>query len=110
MVDAWMAVVAICGGLGAIGGAIVYINKAIKFIQQPQKANEERFAKIEEYLANDKRKLEKHDEMLEQVKDVFNLSLKNDLVMLRHASTNNNTGEINETIKNLETWLIDRKF
>ena len=106
----WAVVVSICAGVVTIGGAWIYVYKAVNFLQQPQKQNEERFEEIERKLDNDNKRLKEQEEILKQTKDAFNLSLKNDLVILRHLATSNNTGEINETIHNVEDWLINRSF
>ena len=106
----WAIVVSVCAGVVTIGGAWIYVYKAVNFLQQPQKLNEERFDDIEEKLDNDDKRLKKQGEIIEQTKEAINLSLQNDLVILRHLENNNNTGEITQTIRNLENWLINRKF
>ena len=56
------------------------------------------------------RRVDKYEKTLEQIREATNLGMHNDLVILRHLATNNNTGEINETIQDVENWLINRKI
>ena len=48
--------------------------------------------------------------MMKQTTKAFNMSIKNDLVILKHLESNNNTGEMRKTIDELQEWLIDRQF
>ena len=103
-------ILTICGLITAVGAAVAYIAKLFKTINQPYKDNKERLDKIDEYLDNDNRRINKLYEIMEQNTQAFNMSIKNDLVILRHLESNNNTGEMQKTIEYLQNWLIDRKF
>ena len=103
-------ILTICGLITAVGAAVVYIDKLFKTINQPYKDTKERLDKIDEYLDNDNRRINKLYEIMEQNTQAFNMSIKNDLVVLRHLESNNNTGEMQKTIEYLQNWLIDRKF
>ena len=103
-------ILSICGLIIAIGGSVAYLNKLFRAINQPYKETRERLDKIEIYLDNDNKRIQELEAMIKQNTRAFNMSIKNDLVILRHLESDNNTGEMQETIKNLEEWLIDRKF
>lgn len=103
-------ILTICGVITAIGAAVVYIAKLFKTINQPYKENKERLDKIDEHLDNDNKRINELYDMMKQITQAFNMSIKNDLVMLKHLESNNNTGEISKTISDLQEWLIDRQF
>ena len=109
MVDT-AVILSICALIIAVGGAVAYLAKLFKAINQPYKDTKERLDKIDEYLDNDNKRINKLYEIMEQNTQAFNMSIKNDLVILRHLESNNNTGEMQKTIKDLQDWLIDRKF
>lgn len=103
-------ILTICGVITAVGAAVVYIAKLFKTINQPYKENKERLDKIDEHLDNDNKRINELYDMMKQITQAFNMSIKNDLVMLKHLESNNNTGEISKTISDLQEWLIDRQF
>lgn len=103
-------ILTICGMITAVGAAVVYIAKLFKTINQPYKENKERLDKIDEYLNNDNKRIDGLYDMMKQTNDAFNISIKNDLVILKHLESNNNTGEMRKTISDLQEWLIDRQF
>lgn len=103
-------ILTICGVITAIGAAVVYIAKLFKTINQPYKENKERLDKIDEHLDNDNKRINELYDMMKQITKAFNMSIKNDLVILKHLESNNNTGEMSKTISDLQEWLIDRQF
>lgn len=103
-------ILTICGMITAVGAAVVYIAKLFKTINQPYKENKERLDKIDEYLNNDNQRIDGLYDMMKQTNEAFNISIKNDLVILKHLESNNNTGEMRKTISDLQEWLIDKQF
>lgn len=103
-------ILTICGMITAVGAAVVYIAKLFKTINQPYKENKERLDKIDEYLNKDNQRIDGLYDMMKQTNEAFNISIKNDLVILKHLESNNNTGEMRKTITDLQEWLIDRQF
>lgn len=103
-------ILTICGMITTVGAAVVYIAKLFKTINQPYKENKERLDKIDEYLDKDNKRINELYDMMKQTTKAFNMSIKNDLVILKHLESNNNTGEMRKTISDLQEWLIDRQF
>ena len=66
--------------------------------------------KIDKYLDKDNTRINALYDMMKQTNEAFNISIKNDLVILKHLESNNNTGEMRKTISELQDWLIDRQF
>lgn len=102
------AILSVCGIITALGGAIVYINKAIKIFQQPQKDNEEKFEHIYKCLTKDKDDIRRIEEMVLDNAEAIRFLIKLDLVTLKHLESGNETGLMRQTIKEVEDWLIHR--
>ena len=101
---------AVCSAIAVVGAAVVYIKRAFDAIRKPQRDLENEFKHIYKLLDNDNKRINRNEQVLEQIREATNLGMRNDLVILRHLATNNNTGEINATIQQVEDWLIERKF
>lgn len=102
------AVLSICGIIMAIGGAAAYIGKAIHAIQKPQKENEEKFEHIYECLTRDKDEIAGLRKMANDNREAIGFLVKINLVMLKHLESGNDTGEMKQTIHDVEEWLIER--
>ena len=102
-------ILSVCAMITALGGAIVYINKAIKVFQQPQKDNEEKFEHIYKCLTNDRNDIRRIEQMVTDNAEAVKFLIKLDLVTLKHLESGNETGLMRDTIKEVENWLIHRK-
>lgn len=103
------AIISVCGVITALGGAIVYINKAIKVFQQPQKDNEKKFEHIYECLTRDKEDIRRIEQMAFDNAEAIKFLIKLDLVTLKHLESGNETGLMRQTIKEVEDWLIHQR-
>ena len=77
---AFESVVWLCGGLAAIGGALVLLWKAVKPMATMKKD-------------------------IEDMKEGFRVMCKCLLTLLRHAETGNCTGEIKKSLEEMEDYL-----
>ena len=101
-------IMSVCAIISALGGAIVYINKAIKAIQKPQRENEEKFEHIYKCLTNDKEDIRRMERLVENNTESINFLIKTNLVILKHLESGNDTGLMKDTIKEIEEWLINK--
>ena len=101
-------IMSICAIISALGGAVVYINKAIRAIQKPQRENEEKFEHIYKCLTNDKEDIRRMERLVENNTMSINFLIKTNLVILKHLESGNDTGLMRRTIKEIEEWLIDK--
>lgn len=92
-----------------VGGAVKALLEAKKALQKPLNEVNKKIEHYDKCLDNDKRHLDKIDEVLEENTKAINMIVDIDLTMLRHMSDGNNTGEINEKIKKIEDWLFAGK-
>lgn len=102
------AIVSVCGIIMAIGGALAYIGRAISAIQQPQKENERKFEHIYECLTRDKDDIAELRKLVNENREATGFLVKINLVMLKHLESGNDTGEMRQTIHDVEEWLIER--
>lgn len=108
-------IIAVCGLIAAIGGAGVYIKKAadalrrpldevrddIKDMKQDQTTNER-------YFKNDADRLDEHDRILREIQEDQRRTMRAVVLLLSHAETGNNTGEIKKGRAELEEYLISK--
>ena len=109
------AIVAICGLIIAIGGAGVYVKKATDAIRRPIdevradiKEMKKEQTTNEKYFKNDAARLDEHDEILHELQQDNKIMLRSVMLLLSHAETGNNTGEVSKGRKELEDYLIKR--
>ena len=101
-------VLGICAIITAIGGAIAYITKAVKIIQQPHKEFEAQFEHVNKCLATDKDRIERLEKLVHENAEAIKFLIKLDLVTLKHLESGNETGLMRQTIKEVEEWLIHK--
>lgn len=99
---------ALCGVVSAVGGAVSYIAKAIKAARSPNAEQDKRLEKIEKdlervhgFLDNDKKRLDK----LEEGNRVTQRAL---LALLGHGIDGNNQKQMLAAKEDLESHLINR--
>lgn len=108
-------ILAICGLIVAIGGACVYVKKLVDAIKKPIREVNEKIEEVtknqktnESYFKNDAKRLDEHDLLLHEIQEDNKQMLSAIILLMSHAETGNNTGEIAEGRKKLEKYLIDR--
>lgn len=87
----------ILGAIVLVGGAGVYIRKALSPLTD-----------LLWKLDNDKKRLDEHENKIEKLHADNNEILKSLNIMLSHMVTNNNTGELKQRQQELTDYLIDR--
>ena len=105
-----ITILGVCGLITAIGGAMVYIGKAIEAVQKPQKENEKKFEHIYKCLTNDKEDIRRIEKLVENNTESINFLIKTNLVMLKHLESGNDTGLMRDTIREIEEWLINKNI
>lgn len=108
-------IIAVCTAVVAVGGAAMYLKKIANIIRHPLEEmnrkiekNEKESEKHDEYFKNDLNRLDKHDKMLEGIKEDNRIVMRSLFLLLKHAETDNNTGEIAAGRKELEEYLTSK--
>ena len=98
----------IAGSIGVFGAAAVYVVKAIKRVLKPMTDLKEKVEKHAQYLDNDNKRLKKLEELIGDVTDAQKLLLKTHLAVLEHLETDNATGKLNQSRKDITDFLVDK--
>lgn len=108
-------IITVCTAVVAVGGAAMYLKKIANIIRHPLEEmnrkiekNEKESEKHDEYFKNDLNRLDKHDKMLEGIKEDNRIVMRSLFLLLKHAETGNNTGEIAAGRKELEEYLTSK--
>lgn len=110
------AIVALCGLIVAIGGAVTYVNKLLKPLKKPYEDIQNEFEDIEQRSVScakkfqrDEARLDQHDKILKELAEDNKFMLQSVALLLQHAETGNSTGEITKGRVALESYLIQRR-
>lgn len=98
-------ILAVCGGISCIGGAIALIIKALT----PWKALKQRVDNLEEKIKNDYENINDIETSLHAVESSNKVICKSLLVILNHEATGEGIEEIKEQRNTLEQFIIDSK-
>lgn len=108
-------ILAVCGLIVAIGGAGAYLKKAAGALKKPLdevkddiKAMKQDQITNERYFRSDAERLDEHDRILREIREDQKRTMKAVALLLSHAETGNNTGEIKKGRAELEEYLINR--
>lgn len=108
-------ILAACGLIIAIGGAGVYIAKVVSALRRPldEVRNDIKDMKKdqmtnERYFKNDSDRLDAHDRILREIQEDQKRTMRAVVLLLSHAETGNNTGEIKKGRAELEDYLINK--
>lgn len=93
---------AACGGFSTICVAGVWVIKIIKGLKKPSK-------NIHEMLSNDNERLKSLESQYKFILKAISLLLQDDLVILNHLRTDNNTGEMGKQEQKVQDFLIERQ-
>lgn len=99
---AWLAFI------GVLGGAIVYIKKGAGPILAPFRRMESKVKNHEQYLHNDKEKLEEHDKAIKEISEDNKVICKALLLLMEHAVTGNSVEKLKKGKQELQEYLITR--
>ena len=108
-------ILAACGLIIAVGGAGMYIAKVIGALRRPldEVRNDIKDMKTdqitnERYFKNDADRLDEHDRILREIQEDQKRTMRAVVLLLSHAETGNNTGEIKKGRAELEDYLINK--
>lgn len=102
------AVYAWCIFIAAVGVAIGWLAKATKPMFKPFKELQKEVKDIEACEENDRSRIDKHEEALVELTNDNRMILESIALLMKHAETGNNTGEISKKRQELEKYLINR--
>jgi hypothetical protein len=96
---------AICGGIGVLGSALVYICKAIGWIRKPEEKQNEVLGDHEKRIADLERKIDKDYRHLKDLDETMKLILEAQGALLDHALDGNHTSSIAKSKQDIDAHL-----
>ena len=99
----------ICTCIITVGGAIKVLLEAKKALQKPLDQVNEKLERYDNFLNNDKKRLDKIDGVLGELTESINMLVKSNRTILYHLEDGNHTGEIKEELDELDDWLLKGK-
>lgn len=111
------------GAVAVIGVGLSWLKKACTPLRKPITKIETKIESIEtdnkkheQYFANDKMRLDKHDESMremrediQELKSDIKVLMKSTALLMKHTETGNCTGEVAEGRRQLEKHLIENR-
>lgn len=94
-------ILAVCGGFSTICVAGGWLIKIIKSLKKPSED-------IHDALEDDKKRIRELEKQFGFVLKAISLLLQDDLVILNHLRTDNNTGEMSKQEAKVQEFLIKR--
>ena len=101
--------IAVCVGFSSMCVAGGHLLKIIDKVKKPVEDTKDRFARIDEKLDDDYKRIRRIEDQNAFMLKAISLLLQDDLVILNHLRTDNNTGEIVKQEQKVQEFLIERK-
>ena len=98
----------ICAGIVCIGGALGYLIRGIAFVKKPADDVSKKLNTHQEYLDNDKRRLDRLERAIENNSKCLVLIIETLHTMLEHFEDGNHTKELTTERKKIDTYLLNR--
>lgn len=93
--------VAVCVGFSSVCAAVVWAIKIVKGLKKPS-------IDVNEKLDNDNKRIKALEENMGFILKAISLLLQDDLVILKHLRTSNNTGKMEKQENKVQDFLTDR--
>ena len=95
-------------GIGIMGGAIVYMIKAVRPILTPFRNVEKTVKEHDGYFKNDRERLDSHDKVIAAMAEDNRIICKSLLLLMEHAVTGNSVDKLKKGKQALQDHLINR--
>lgn len=100
--------VAVCVGFSSICVAVGWLVKIIKGIKKPNEDVKAEMKSIDQKLDNDNKRIKTLEDQTAFILKAISLLLQDDLAILEHLRTSNNTGKMAEQEEKVQKFLIER--
>ena len=113
--DAWQAavmviggVLAFCGAISTVGGAVEKVAKVVKAAKAPNDEQDRRLEAVEKDIEDIKGFLDNDKKSIESLREGNRVTQQALLALLAHGIDGNNQKQMIEAKKELESYLINR--
>lgn len=108
MTTATIIYIASC--IGVIGAAVKVLWSAKQALIKPLDDIKTKLKEHEQYLENDRRRLEEIGKSIDELTEAINILIKSQQTVLDHLEDGNHSGEIKADKKRLNDWLVDGRI
>ena len=99
---------AICGGVVGIAGAVAVVVKFWKWAHKDTERNSEEITEFKRWLASDKHRIEDLEEKQDEMDRMNKLQLKALFTLLGHEIDGNHTKQLAEVRDEINVYLIEK--
>ena len=103
------AFLAVCSGVSIICVAVGHLVKIIQTLRKPSQRTKARLEYHDKLFDNDNKRLKTLEDGFEFILKALPLLLQDDLVILNHLRTENNTGKMQKQEDKLNEFLLNRQ-
>lgn len=100
-------ILALCGGVTTVGGAVEKIYKAIRAMKAPERAQNEEIEEIKDRLSELEEAQKKDEKQLKDAKECNHVLTKGMLALLEHGINGNNIDQMRDAKNGVEAYLIN---
>lgn len=101
-------VLALCGAISTIGGAVEKVAKVVKVAKAPNAEQDRRLEAVEKDIVDIKGFLDNDKKSIESLKEGNRVTQKALLALLAHGIDGNNQKQMKDAKEDLEQYLINR--
>lgn len=98
----------ICAGIVCVGGALGYLIRGVIFIKKPADDVSKKLKAHQEYLDNDKQRLDRLERAIENNSKCLILIIETLHTILEHFEDGNHTKELTAERKKIDAYLLNR--
>lgn len=101
-------ILAVCGGIGIIGGAIVWVAKAVGFFKRPELEQDKKISDHENRIRELERKANRDFEQIQTMTKEMRILMMGTHALLRHAIDGNDTDSLKQAERDIIQFLNDK--
>ena len=101
-------ILAVCGGISVIGGAVVWGAKAFGFIRRPEMEQDSKIADHETRIRELERKANRDFEQIQVMTEEMRILMMGTHALLRHAIDGNDTDSLKQAEKDIIQFLNNK--
>ena len=103
-------IIYIASCIGVIGAAVKVLWSAKAALVKPLDEINKKLAEHEQYLENDKKRLEEITMSLDELTDAITILIKSHQTVLDHLEDGNHSGELKAEKRRLNDWLVEGRI
>ena len=104
-----LSIVAICGGFSTVCVSVGWLIKIYHALKKPSENTKARFDRYDKMFDNDHKEIQELRSQFAFILKALPILLQDDLVILNHLRTDNNTGKMQKQEDKIHEFLLERQ-